>query len=1493
MAWRSGPPGPTSAARRAARATSSRGTATAGSWSPGRRSRSSATRSASTRPAPRSAPNGGDGIRVEGGPDAIIGGNVVSGNAGAGIRLAGTGDTGVAVLGNTIGTDARRHRGPRQRRARPGRRLGRQHDRRQPASATSSPPTGPRASSSTAGGPPANLLTGNRIGAAGLGNAGVGLRIGGSSNTIGGSAGGLGNTIAGNGGDGVSITAPGNLLLGNVVGLGSNGAAAPDNGAGVVVLGVSGTTIGGTAAGARNVISGNAGPGVRLTGANASGNLLIGNRIGTDAAGAAARPNGQEGVVLLGGPAGNTIGGSATGPGNVISGNAGAGIRLSGPTTSGNALLGNIVGEDAAGTVALGNGGDGIRVEGAPANLVSGNAVGGNGGAGVALVGAGATGMTVRANRIGLAMQGAKALGNAGGGLLVDGAPGNTVGGTAAGAGNIVSGNGGDGVRLIGAGASANLLIGNLVGTGPGGTLALGNAGHGIVIAGGAGRNTVGGAAAEAGNLVSGNRGDGVVLDGGATANLVLGNLIGVGADGGSSLANGGSGVRISGASGNTIGGAASNLISGNAGFGVAVAGTDATGNRIAGNLIGVDAAGTAPLGRQVGGIVLLNAPGNTVDAGNVIAGHLGDGLALIGPGASGNRVDGNFIGTDEAARDGLGNARGVFLDGAGGNTFSGNVVSGNHGDGFALIDGASGNLLTGNLVGVAGTALVLRPNLGSGALIVGAPGNTLDANVLSGNRGFGLVAAVSPGLSVTNNKIGVDRDGKAGRPNVLDGVMLMAEVGATLSGNVIAANGLHGVDLIVGSSGNLVSGNLIGVDASGMTALPNGGDGVGLEDAPSNRFDANLVSGNLGNGFMLIGGSTGNVLTGNQIGTGADGATDLGNGGSGVLIAGGGTNALQDNVISGNAGFGVALVFSGGNVVTGGFVGTTRDGTLALGNDGTGVLLIGAAKNYIINSVISANSTATGGGNLRIEGPAASGNVVTGNKVGTDAAGSKSLDPKLDQVRTGSGGLPSDGTPFSPDRVTYDPRNDGIVLTDRTSANTIGGTAAGDANLISGNRIGIFAHDSSDGNVILGNRIGTNAAGTSAVPNGDGVILLNAAGNTIGGHGDGARNVISGNYEVGVRITSLDFLEPRTPAVANVIAGNYIGTDAAGTAAIANRQGVYLYGASNNLIGGGSYADPNGGGNLLSGNAEVGVQVLNADTVNATTTQTDSGPIITPFPAAVGSVSSGNVVQGNRVGTNAAGTARLGNYHGVFINDSPDNGVFDNLISGNGQVGLTLFATNATGNTVVGNRIGTDINGNTGVGNGYADPNGLGTGLFFNQVIDGSNPIAPNNVISGNQGLDTRTRPIPSGPFVEYVAPTRDANGAVTQLVVRINGYLVADASRTLNPANYQIATGSGGSVTIGTFSYDEVARTVTLTPSTPIPADQSFTLTIVGQAPGGLTSRPTGPYGAVFLDGNLNSTAGSNYVQTFPAVSTTPAAAAQAAGFDALAALDELPKL
>ncbi len=131
----------------------------------------------------------------------------------------------------------------------------------------------------------------------------------GSSNTIGGTTPGAGNVISKNGGAGVYIhNRAGKVLEGNIIGAPSSVLLGAGNLYGVRIDSTS-NTIGGTTAGARNVISGNYDDGVLLEG---SANLVEGNYIGTDVTGTSA-PAHQGAGVDEGAAASNTIGGTAPG----------------------------------------------------------------------------------------------------------------------------------------------------------------------------------------------------------------------------------------------------------------------------------------------------------------------------------------------------------------------------------------------------------------------------------------------------------------------------------------------------------------------------------------------------------------------------------------------------------------------------------------------------------------------------------------------------------------------------------------------------------------------------------------------------------------------------------------------------------------------------------------------------------------------------------------------------------------------------------------------------------------------------------------------------------------------------------------------------------------------------------------------------------------------------------------------------------------------------
>ena len=236
------------------------------------------------------------------------------------------------------------------------------------------------------------------------------------------------------------------------------------------------------------------------------------------------------GVVLEMAAANNTIGGSAKGARNVISGNDAVGIRIE---SSGNVVQGNYIGTDPSGTAANPNEMEGIWIApGGQNNIIGGskpeerNILSGNGLFGVSLDGQGTTGNVVKGNYIGVDVSGRKGLRNRYGMVLVNGPQGNTIGGSDPADANIISGNQSGGILIRSAGTSNNLIIGNYIGTDASESEPLGN-GTGIWILEGANGNIIGSTTAGEGNVIAHNLIYAVQVDSPeTTGNQIRGNSI-------------------------------------------------------------------------------------------------------------------------------------------------------------------------------------------------------------------------------------------------------------------------------------------------------------------------------------------------------------------------------------------------------------------------------------------------------------------------------------------------------------------------------------------------------------------------------------------------------------------------------------------------------------------------------------------------------------------------------------------------------------------------------------------------------------------------------------------------------------------------------------------------------------------------------------------------------------------------------------------------------
>ena len=589
----------------------------------------------------------------------------------------------------------------------------------------------------------------------------------------------------------------------------------------------------------------------------AGSNVVQGNFIGTDPSGTIRRGNSIQGI-WLNGSSGNLIGGTNASEGNLIAGNGDIGIYLG--NSGSNTIQGNFIGTTITGMAALSNANNGIYLINSPGNMVGGlaptarNIISGNGGSGVYLSGSGTTGNLVQGNYIGTGSNGRLALPNAVDGVTVNSAAGNTIGGVIDGAGNLISGNRAGGVALNGVGAANNLVQGNYIGTDVLGRLALGNMFSGITINGGS-SNLVGGTAAAARNVLSANKLSGVLITTNSVGNLVQGNFIGVDGTGTNALGNVFNGISIDSASFNTVGGTTSgarNIISGNTGYGIEIFNATATGNLIQGNYIGPAATGQSALGNKLCGMHVLSS-GNTIGgtlsgAGNLISGNVQDGIFLDGSTAANNLVQGNFIGTTASGTSALKNGRaGIGISGAPGNTIggidpgAGNLISGN-GDtttdgGIYLIGvGATGNLIQGNKIGTDVTGTLALGNAHEGIYLESAPSNTIGGgapgagNLISGNGTWGILMTIASSNTIQGNIIGTTINGLTGLGNGY--------------GNSYDTSGFHAVELQPGCHDNIIGGASPGagnVIAFAPVLYATYYAGIRIRDGAIN----NLISGN------------------------------------------------------------------------------------------------------------------------------------------------------------------------------------------------------------------------------------------------------------------------------------------------------------------------------------------------------------------------------------------------------------------------------------------------------------------------------------------------------------------------------------------------------------------------------------------------------------------------------------------------------------------------
>ncbi|MBL7961407.1 fibronectin type III domain-containing protein, partial [bacterium] len=616
------------------------------------------------------------------------------------------------------------------------------------------------------------------------------------------------------------------------------------------------------------------------------------------------------------------------------------------------------------------------------------------------------------------------------------------------------------------------------------------------------------------------------------------------------------------------------------------------------------------------------------------------------------------------------------------------------------LVDGANNVIIRHNYIGTANGLSAYQNQYGV-RLINGAQFTLIEKNTISGNSNYGIEIS---DIGTTNNLIvgnyiGTDTGGTAALGNVLEGIHIGNGAkynrigdGTTAGRNIISANTEQCVNIVdAGTDSNIVIGNYIGTDTTGVVAIANPQSGVQVGfGAQFNLIGDGTIGGrNIIAGFpyAAIGVNSGdhNIILGNYVGLGADGATAMPNS-NGIYITvakytkvGNGTVAGR-NVVSGNSFDGIVIQqYSDSSEVFGNYVGLDASGTLAVANGGIGVHVRDTTSGVRIGGITAGFGNVISGNGAEGVNLSWSGNFVEGNLIGVDATGLSAL-----------------------------PNGQGVLIngSDATN-NTIGGSNPNARNTISGNSgEGIHIYQANNNNV-LGNYIGTDSTGTAAIANGGpGLNLFQSRGNHIGGNQLGNRNVISGNANFGILFSGSD---------SNFVFGNYIGTDITGSLDLGNTNFGFLVENSNkNIIGENSTL----GRNVISGNDNAGIGLT-------TNTQYVS--------------SNKNKIVGNYIGTQADGTSPLGNsavgvygsnFDPSFSEVQLDTFMF-NVIAFNNDDGVQFDGdANLKKNILFGNSIHSNVNSGISYFNGSQEDilAPVITGILSDSTVQGK--AAPNALV-------------------------------------------------------------------------------------------------------------------------------------------------------------------
>ncbi|MGB7345432.1 MAG: hypothetical protein WBD20_14555, partial [Pirellulaceae bacterium] len=994
--------------------------------------------------------------------------------------------------------------------------------------------------------------------------------------------------------DGIVVNGNSNTIAGNWFGLDPDGLTAQPNVRAMRVT-ADANVIGGPDPSDRNVMSGQSNTAVYLTN-GADNNSFEGNYFGLDWTGTVAVPN-----------AGNALGtdnasgiqfGVAGGLPNVVAGNLLAGITLF--SSSNAVIVNNFFGTDASGLNAIPNGNQAIRFSGNSSGALIGQV-----GAGNVIVGSSGnadpyaihldeniTNTIIRANLIGVGVDGTTDLAGESGIQIDSTATGTVVGGSSPGQGNVIGGHSNHAI----ASAAANTTIqGNLIGVSADGNVQLAN-GSGIYLTA-TSALTIGGSAGGE-NTIAFNTTGGIVTTG-AVNHVIAENLI---------YGNGGLDIDV-----------------GNNGSDAAFVTLDPVGDGLSGISGTIDVpsstaydvylfagssqdsertfvrkiSATAPI--TAGPHVFADAtPLDPTKFYSAYASGAACGSSEFtpafsrfivtntndsGPGSLRQAItDANSVaGTDYIAFD---------IPGAGPHTIQPLSALPTISQSVVLDATTEPDFAGSPVVEIDGT------NAGASSvegLTLTGGGTTIRGLVINRFTGDGIHAGSGAGYVIEGNYIGTDVTGLNPAHNNSNSIIFAGAGASTIGGSSPEQRNILRQIFSWGGSGHRIQGNYIGIGSDGQTSIGDGvNHGVRFHQTVSNSFigtdgdgindatEGNVIGGQ-GRGIFIDDSNSNITIAGNLIGLDATGTIAVPNSIAGIQLDGGANNNtigtdgdgisddLERNIISGNAvGIHVHQASTSSNVIAGNYIGTNLSGTAAVPNMTYGIHIEDSATGNTIGGTSSAMRNVISGNvddGILVE---ANNTTILDNYIGTDVTGLRRLGNSGEGIRVAEATGVQIGAVGS-----------GNVIVGYTADGTDGGNGVSFGTNAGGTVIGNLIGVGSDGVTLLGLR--SNGVGNSAL-----------AGNIqIGGSDPGEGNVIGGARVAGIVSSQTNALTTRT------IEGNFIGVAADGLTAIPNRIGVRLVGSAASFgitLGGAAGAE-----NTIAYNSEDGVEVsLDVDHVVA-----------------------------------------------------------------------------------------------------------------------------------------------------------------------------------------------------------------------------------------------------------------------------------------------------